>query len=523
MNAHESPTAADALRWAHASEKVPGGIAEPEPVPFTPEAPQPLLREIAPGAAYPVAALGPLAKVGQAVQGMTLAPVAIPAASALAVAALAVQGFADVETLGGPRPVSLYCLTIAQSGERKSSCDAPLMATLRAHEKEQAKVQRDDLQSWLNAHALWKGERDRILAEAKRGKGEKRTAAQADLAAQGVEPAAPPSPDRVVTNPTYQGLAKQFKEGQPSLGIFSDEGGMFLGGYAMNSDNRQNTLAALNDAWQGNPIKRTLQGEGSYSLHGRRLAIHLMVQPGVARAFMADPMAADTGFLPRFLICEPRSTIGTRLQSMTPREDEDTALSEFSGRLREVLETPMPMDAQTRELMPRTLALSREARALVVAFSDAIETAQAPGGDLAHVTGYASKAAEQACRLGGVLTLWRDICAAQVTARDMADGITLAQYYLGEASRLASIAVISAEIDRAEKLRQWLVETWPHAEILPSEVVQRAPVRALRERPAARKAIAILVEAAWLVALEPGTEVRGAPRKEAYRVVRHVV
>jgi hypothetical protein len=39
----------------------------------------------------------------------------------LATASLAVQGFADVETLGGTRPVSLFALTIAPSGERKSS------------------------------------------------------------------------------------------------------------------------------------------------------------------------------------------------------------------------------------------------------------------------------------------------------------------------------------------------------------------------------------------------------------------
>ena len=137
-------------------------------------------------------ALGPLRDVVEAVQGMTLAPVAIPAASALAVASLAVQGFADVETLGGNRPLSLYALTIARSGERKSACDAPLMAGLRAYEKEQAKLQRDATVSWLNAQAIWKGERDRILGEAEKGKGEKRTAAEADLRALGPEPAAPP-------------------------------------------------------------------------------------------------------------------------------------------------------------------------------------------------------------------------------------------------------------------------------------------------------------------------------------------
>ena len=121
--------------------------AQPKETDFQPEGPQPLLREIAPGAAYPVEALGPLRAAVEAVQGMTLAPVAIPAQSALAVASLAVMAFADVETLGGNRPLSLYCLTIAQSGERKSSCDAPLMAALRDYEKEQAVQQRDAVQS----------------------------------------------------------------------------------------------------------------------------------------------------------------------------------------------------------------------------------------------------------------------------------------------------------------------------------------------------------------------------------------
>ena len=220
---------------------------EVTPIPFTPEGPQPLVREIAPGNTYPVDALGPLRPAVEAVQGMTQAPVAIPAQSALAVASLAVQGFADVETLGGPRPLSLYALTIAQSGERKSACDAPFMTALRNHEREQAKAQRDQVQSWSNAQALWKGERDRILLEAKKGKGEKQTAAQADLAALGSEPDAPPSADRTVTEPTFEGLTKLFAHGQPSLGLFSDEGGQFLGGHAMNSKNRQKTLAALND------------------------------------------------------------------------------------------------------------------------------------------------------------------------------------------------------------------------------------------------------------------------------------
>ena len=67
--------------------------------PFKSEGPQPLLRAIPPGSSYPVQSLGSLAAVVPVVQGMTLAPMAIPAQSALAVASLTVQGFADVEAL----------------------------------------------------------------------------------------------------------------------------------------------------------------------------------------------------------------------------------------------------------------------------------------------------------------------------------------------------------------------------------------------------------------------------------------
>ena len=519
MNAHEASWPELPPIHAYADEadqpEAPPIYAKAEP--FTPEGPQPLLREIAPGAAYPVAALGPLADAVRAVQGATQAPVELPAASALAVASLAVQGFADVETLGGNRPLALYALTIARSGERKSACDAPLMVALRDYEKDQAEAQRGAVASWQNAHALWKGERDRILAEAKRNKGEKRTAAQADLAALGAEPAAPPSPDRTVTEPTFEGLTRLFATGQPSLGLFSDEGGQFLGGFAMNSDNRQKTLAALNDLWQGNAIRRTRAGEGHSTLYGRRLAVHLMVQPGVARAFMADPMAADTGFLPRFLICEPPSTIGTRLQSRTRRDD--AALADFGARLRDTLETPMPMDPETRELKPRILPLSEPARALLVQFSDVIELAQAPGGDLGRVTGYASKAAEQACRIAGVLTLWRDLIAPEVTPEDMASAIALAQFYLSEAARLADAATVSTEIDRAEALRKWLLTGWGEADVTTRDVVNRGP-NALRETPKARAALGVLEKHGWLVPLDPGTLVRGVARKEAWRIVK---
>ncbi|MEN8895522.1 MAG: DUF3987 domain-containing protein, partial [Yoonia sp.] len=102
---------------------------------------------------------------------------------------------------------------------------------------------------------------------------------------------------------------------------------------------------------------------------------------------------SDTGFLPRFLMCEPQSTIGSRLQANTKRVGVE--LEAFSSHMRQILAKEMPMDAQTNALEPRVLELSADARELVAGFSDAVEQAQGAGGSLAHITGTASKVAEQ--------------------------------------------------------------------------------------------------------------------------------
>lgn len=487
---------------------------EPVSLQGVPEGPQPLVREIKAGEAYPVDALGPLKFYVEQVQGRTLAPIAIPAQSALSVAALAVMGFANVETLGGTSPTALYFLSVANSGERKSSCDNYFMKPIRAFESEAAHLQAKAMAIWGDETAIWKAKRGELLKDAKEG-GELAKEGLKDL---GPAPVPPPSGDLVVTEPTYEGLTRAFKEGRPALGIFADEGGQFLGGNAMNSDNRLKTLAALNDLWGGNPIKRTRQGEGSYTLAGRRLSIHLMIQPVVAKAFMADTQTVDTGFLPRFLITQPVSTIGTRLQADV-REEGFFGMAGFENRLSTILDTKLPMDERTRELKPRLLHLSPEARQLLSAYSDEVELMQGPNQPYRNITGFASKSAEQAARLAGVLTLWEDLHAQEVTAETMQNGITLARYYVVEANRLISGATVDAEIDRAEKLRVWLLETWKEPDITNRDVVQSGP-NSVRDSKAAKKALQMLADHGWLIALPKGTVIRGSARSQAWRVVR---
>jgi hypothetical protein len=451
---------------------------------------------------------------------------ALAAQSALSVAA--VQAHGNVETLGGDAPLSLYCLTIAKSGERKSATDKLLMRGIRDHEAEASAEYRQSVTTWENEVDIHKTDRASIMGAFKKGKGADRVGAQADLEALGSEPSAPLLPNLTATEPTLEGLHKLFIAGQPALGLFSDEGGGFLGGHGMSQDHRLKTVAGLSALWGGDALTRVRAGDGTSTLFGRRLAAHLMVQPVAARPLLADPVASGQGFLARFLIAEPQSAIGLRLAVDAPAGARQH-LDAFYSRLRSILDAPKPLaEDSLQELRPPLLTLTPDARTVLTQYYLETEAAQAPGGELEGLTAYASKTAEQAARIAGVLTLWNDLDANEIQIGMMKCGVRLARFYLGEAKRLGEAAEISTETDKAEALRRWILDSWPSIAasqsrapefILPRDVVQHGP-GSLRVTKTAKHMLSILANHGWIMSLEKGQVVDGRSRSEAYRIVQ---
>ena len=75
--------------------------------------------------------------------------------------------------------------------------------------------------------------------------------------------------------------------------------------------------------------------------------------------------------------------------------------------------------------------------------------------------------------------------------------------------------MVDADIDRAEKLRVWLMETWKEPEITNRDVIQSG-VKGVGDN----KALQMLADHGWLVALPKGTVIRGSARSQAWRAVR---
>lgn len=107
-------------------------------------------------------------------------------------------------------------------------------------------------------------------------------------------------------------------------------------------------------------------------------------------------------------------------------------------------------------MTPRALELSAEARELWIEFHDAVEMSMRPDGHLAAIRDVAGKAAEQACRIAGVLQIVDDLSARVIQADAMTRACELVTWYLNEAERLASEALVPPEVRDARALLAWL-------------------------------------------------------------------
>jgi hypothetical protein len=483
----------------------------------TDEPPNPLFRPLPKAPEYPAEALGPvLAKAVRAIHKLTQAPEAICCQSVLAVAALATQGHADVETPHKTRkPFSLYLLSIAESGDRKSSADSYALTPVKEYEADLKKQHALELETFRAEYAAWESQKKQVLNK-KHPDGKAKAQALMDL---GPAPQPPLLPMLLCAEPTWEGLTSLLKDGQPSQGLFSSEGGQFIGGHAMNKDNRLKTVAAMSSLWDGNPISRVRKSEQASVLAGRRFALHLMVQPKVANHLLADSDLEDQGVLSRLLIVAPDSPVGTRTYT-EPDPLDLQAVEEFKEAMLAIFNHPLPLaEGQRNELEPRPLPLSEEAKSEYAAFVNKIEKRMASnGGDLYEVRGLVNKMPEQALRMAGVLTLVRDMEATEIGQEELHHGVELAEFYTAEALRLYSAGVIDPDLLLAEQVMEWVLNIWGQPLISLPDLYQRGP-KAIRDRKMAKGIMTILEEHGHLRRIEGGAVVDGKRRREVYEVI----
>lgn len=419
-----------------------------------------LIRPDEPPEAMDAAALGPLRGAAEAIADAAAVPLELAAASVLAATALAVQGQHDVRFRGKRFPTSCYFVSIARSGDRKSEADGLALAAVREDERRLLREHAHEFSARRAALEAHEEARRRVL----RDKHKAQADVQRALEELGPEPSPPSPPTWTVSAGTTQGLVAAFMAGSGSLGLFSDEGAKFLGGWAMARDNRVATAGALCDLWGGRGVKDITKGDGLAVAQARRLSAHLMVQPGVAQQLLGDEDLHEQGLLSRMLVSAPATRGGTRLLTVEALDEMSIELTKRSPayaawceRLLALLRMPLPwFDAEIPSLglSPTALDVTRRASAVWRTHYNAVEAECGPRGHWEPVYPNAAKSGEHALRLAGVLAAYRG--AEAVDEADMRAGVALACYYLREALRLRGIARAEPELVRAEALYRWL-------------------------------------------------------------------
>jgi hypothetical protein len=273
------------------------------------EPPRPLMRMMPAAEPFPVGSLGSLlGDAARAINDRVRAPLAICANSVLATATLATQAHADVILPIGTdrqKPISAYFVTIAETGERKTECDFQAMWPVHQRERQLRDEYDAKRELYLNDKLAWDKARDGAVKQGK----ENRAAIKAALDKTGPPPMLPLEPMLTSTEPTWEGLCKQFVTHHPGLGIFTSEGGQFIGGHGMKDENKLRTATGLSGLWDGEPVRRVRAGDGATILPGRRLSGHIMAQPEVSSILFNDTLLRGQGLLSRLLVVQPESAV----------------------------------------------------------------------------------------------------------------------------------------------------------------------------------------------------------------------
>jgi len=414
----------------------------------------------------PLDALGDIlrpavAKVIEVVQ----CPDAIAMFSFLAAANLATQSHSNVEVDGRVMPISNFYLSVAESGQRKSGADTYAMRPFRLLEQSHNTEYAQAVAKYQIESRVYNAAESAIL----KGKGE-RVSKENQIAMLGGAPTEPCLPWMLCSDPTFEGLLRLLDQGRGSVGLFSDEGGKFLGGHGMSADNKLKMITGLCGLWDSGTADKVRAGEGIMRLFAKRISMHMMFQPGVAVKIIGDKEAQDQGFLARCLIAAP-----SRKAKVYVEQDvsNDPAIQRYQNR---VLSLLPPYNAAQTSQEPRSMRLASDAKGLYITYHDELQR-QITKGTFGKASAHANKAHDIALRLAAMLQVF-DGEGDTIDADHYQRGMMIVDYSLKEHVRLNEQAPANDKCrDAAELLAWWRSkgEDWRIASR--QDLMQHAPKR----------------------------------------------
>ncbi|GAB1410300.1 hypothetical protein MASR1M90_14540 [Desulfovibrionales bacterium] len=353
-------------------------------VPFD-QRPPDLPRGIVPGIA---------ATFSEAVADAVQAPRELAYLNALGVVGLALQKKVVVRVKPDyAESVNLYAITASEPGERKSAvveaCKAPVVAWERAAQDQMRDVIREAVSVRRTMEKIIEKSRSKA-ANAKDPEARKR--ACLEIAQMERElPDVPALPRMLVDDCTPEAMAEILGGNGESLGLLEAEGGIldtWAGRYSAGVPN----LDLILKAYSGEPVSVDRKNKEPIRLRSPQLTVVLTPQPSVLIDAGSNRAFMSRGLIGRCLLCMPSPLVGYRDSSRTMSAGTARQWHHFITTLLDI-----PQQDQ-----PHEITLSADAYSAWVEFSNEVEKAQRPGGELEYVRPWASKSTGHVIRIAGL-------------------------------------------------------------------------------------------------------------------------
>ena len=318
-------------------------------------------------------------------------------------------------------PVSLSLLTIAESGDRKSTVEGFFTKGIKEFDKIKLKEKQENLKKYALQLRMHKEMEKVIEASIDVDTEEKRNQIIEELIAhEKKKPAKPKSPILLCEDITVESLLSDLSENTPNAFIFTSEGGVVFKGRGLSN------TSVINSLWSGSDVRVNRKVEGPTMVKDPRLTIHIMSQSSAFKEYIkksTDDIVGN-GFTARLLFCAPPSTCGSRFTNGIKLSSDN--IDTFNQRVVELLTGSAKLEDYT---VKKTLSFSDKAKDIWLDVCNDIEIKQGPTGFYHNAIGHASKLMENISRVAALLHCFEQALDDDISTATLLDAINVVAYY----------------------------------------------------------------------------------------------
>lgn len=339
-----------------------------------------------------------LREAAQEVERNVQAPPSMIGTELLAAMSATAQASVKVKlpTGGDPKPVSLYAMTVAEPGERKTQVHRHIFKPLYQRDEIHEERYKEELEAYkldLSVFESVKREITRQITQATCA-GNPTDELTVKLKDQQKLKPAKPEPRRLIfQNASVRSILDAMEGDGRSIALLGDDGEVILSSPLLAHN------AVLNKVWDGGPVILDRSNGVSLKARDTRTTVSIMVQGEVLRDFLQrrGQSARGSGLLARFLITCPPSTQGWRFnhignQSWHALHVLYNLINELSG---DATCTPCRADV--------VYEFDDDATRDWLNYTNNIEANIRPTGTLTNIPDFASKAGEITARIAAIL------------------------------------------------------------------------------------------------------------------------